>query len=216
MTQHRDFFTPENVDEQIEQFSSHQSDGRPRLVPDREPAQAETDHNKYFSTKEDEQNVPAHLVKDLQAFYRADYEQNQAFLVRARRRIMAHQFAQHDINQARNTANSMPAQYRSQERTRIMPSSPSTKPATSSRLPRYLSALVAVLVIGLFVGVLAIVLTLGHNHPGATQTAEKKRSVSLRLRRPLPPSALCLINKLFLQEQQPVGWHCHRTTSVWL
>ena len=93
MNQNRDFFKTESVDEQVEQFSSHQSG---------EPAHLEPRRVRDFPANENEQGASARLVKELQIFHQADYEQNRAFLERARRRIAAHQFAKYDINQVRS------------------------------------------------------------------------------------------------------------------
>jgi WD40 repeat protein len=153
MNQKRDFFKNESVDEQVEQFSSRQSG---------EPAHLEPRRVRDFPANEDGQGASARLVKGLQTFYQADYEQNRAFLAHARQRIAAHQFAKYDINQARSPIDSAPMQRFSQERTRKMQSPHSVEPSAGRRLSRGFGLLAAVLVAGLLVSTLAVVLALNH------------------------------------------------------
>ncbi len=70
MTQNRDFFKPESVDEQVERFSSRQPGEPTHLEQSRAPSQAETRHVRDFPANEDEQDASARLVKELQTFYR--------------------------------------------------------------------------------------------------------------------------------------------------
>lgn len=162
MTQNRDFFTPESVDEQVEQLSSLQS-----AEPGGAPAQAEMRRVIHLPANKDVQDTPGHLVKALQAFYQADYEQNKASLARARRRIAAHQFNPYNINQAQSPAYATPGRRFFQERTRKMQSHPSMEQPKGRRQSRSLGLLAAVLAIGLLVGTLAVTLTLVHNQQGS-------------------------------------------------
>ncbi|GLV60260.1 hypothetical protein KDH_70800 [Dictyobacter sp. S3.2.2.5] len=185
MTQNRDFFTPESVDEQVEQLSSRQPGEPTRLEPGATPAQAETRHVRDFPVNEDGQGASARLVKELQAFYQADYEQNRAFLARARQRIAAHQFAKNDVNQARSPMDPAPMLRFSQERTLKMQSPRSAKQSTGRRLSRSLGLLAAVLVAGLLVSTLAVVLTLNHSQQGS-QGIGKTKATATRAPRPTP------------------------------
>jgi WD40 repeat protein len=148
MTENRDFFTAESVDEQVERISSRQPG---------EPAQ--TRHVRDFQAHEDGQGASARLVKELHAFYQADYEQNRACLAHARRRIAAHQFDPSAVNQARSPMAAAPVQRFSQERTRKIQSPRSA----ARRVPRSLDLLAAVLVTGLLVSTLVLMLTLKHS-----------------------------------------------------
>lgn len=164
MTQNRDFFTPESVDEQVERLSSHPSDKPAYQAADAAPSQAETRLTRDFSQNEDGQSAPEHLVKDLQVFYQADYKQNIAALARARQRIAAHQSTSYAINQGQSPLTSAPVQHLPKERTRKMQSLHSVEqPAARTR---FLSLLAATLVTGLLVGTMAIILTLNHNQRG--------------------------------------------------
>ncbi|GER87224.1 hypothetical protein KDW_13860 [Dictyobacter vulcani] len=176
MTQNRDFFTPESVDEQIEQFSSHQ------------PA------------NEDGQDASARLVKRLQAVYQADYEQNRAFLARARRRIAAHQFAKYDVNQARSPMDSASILRFSQERTRKMQSSHSAEQSTARRLSRSLGLLAAVLVAVLLVSTLAVVLTLNRGQQGS-QGISRAKATATSAPRPTPVS----VGTILYTQKSPAG-----------
>jgi len=169
MTENRDFFTSESVDEQVEQASSPQPGALARLQPGGTPGQGEMRSGRDLQAQanEDGQDTSARLVKELQAFYQADYEQNRAFLAHARRRIAAHQFAPHTVNQARSPMDSTSAQRFSQERTRTMQSPRSAELSRSRKWSRALGQLAAVLVTGLLVGTLIVVLTLKHSQQGS-------------------------------------------------
>ncbi|GCE06910.1 WD40 repeat domain-containing protein [Dictyobacter aurantiacus] len=204
MTQNRDFFTPESVDEQIEQFSSHQP-GEPALLePGATPAQAETRRVRDFPANEDEQGASARLVKDLQAFYQADYEQNQAFLARARRRIAAHQVAKNDVNQARSPMDSAPMLRFSQERTRKMQSPRSAEQSRGRRLSRSLGLLAAVLVAGLLVSTLAVMLTLNHSQQGS-QDIGKTKATATHAPRPTPTPTPVSAGTILSTRKSPAG-----------
>lgn len=196
MTQDRDFFIPASVDEQVEQFSSRQPGEPARLASDKAPAQAETRRVGKVAPNRDGQDTAACLVRELQAFYQADYEQNQAFLARARRRIVAHQLAPHTMN----PPDSAPVLHFSQERTRKMQPPHSMEPSTGRRLSRTLSLLAAVLVVGLLVGTLAVVLTLSHNQQAGTQVAGRKASAT-NVFAPKPAS----IGTVLYKRQSPAG-----------
>ncbi|GHO74282.1 hypothetical protein KSD_20530 [Ktedonobacter sp. SOSP1-85] len=196
MTQNRDFFTPESVDEQVEQFSSRQPGEPARLEPGGAPAQAETRRVRDFPANEDGQEASARLVKELQAFYQADYEQNRAFLARARRRIAAHQFAKYDVNQARSPMDSAPMLRFSQERTRKMQSPRSAEESTGRRLSRGLGVLAAVLVAGLLVSTLAVVLTLNHGQQGSQGIGgAKATAISAPTPTPVPAGTILSTRK---------------------
>lgn len=200
MTQNRDFFTPESVDEQVEQFSSRQPGEPARLEPGGAPAQAETRRVRDFPVNENRQDASARLVKELHAFYQADYEQNRAFLARARRRIAAHQFATSNINQARSPMVSAPVQRFSQERTRTMQSPRSAEQSTSTRLSRGLGLLAAVLVAALLVGTLAVVLTLNHGQQGS-QGIGGAKATATSAPTPTPVSA----GTILFRRKSPAG-----------
>jgi uncharacterized protein with WD repeat len=200
MTQNRDFFTPESVDEQVEQLSSRQPGEPASLEPGGAPAQAEMRRVRDFPANEERQDASARLVKELQAFYQADYERNRAFLVRARRRIAAHHVANHDINQARSPMDSAPVLNLSQERTRKMQYPRSTEQSTSKKRSHGLSLLAAVLVAGLLVGTLAVVMTLSHGQQSSQGTAGKKATAT-RVPTPTPVP----VGTVLYKQKSPAG-----------
>ena len=177
MNQNRDFFKTESVDEQVEQFSSHQSG---------EPAHLEPRRVRDFPANENEQGASARLVKELQIFHQADYEQNRAFLERARRRIAAHQFAKYDINQVQSPMDSAPMLRFSQERTRKMQSPHSAEPSAGRKLSRGFGLLAAVLVAGLLVSTLAVVLALNHGQQQGGQGIDGTKATATRAPTPTP------------------------------
>jgi WD40 repeat protein len=171
MTQNRDFFKAESVDEQVDQFSLSFLD-----EPGTNQAQTETRRVKEFSTQdqiEHRQNASMRLVKELQAYYQVEHQQNLGILEHAWGRIAAHLPANHASAQVQNTFLSSPLLRSSQARIRTMQSQPSTDHSTGRKISRSVSLLAATLVAALLVGMLVAVLALGHNHQSNTVAAGK-------------------------------------------
>ena len=166
MTQNRDFFKPESVDEQIDRFSLSFLD-----APGMNQEQMETRRVKEFLPHdqiEHQQDASTRLVRELQIYYQGEHQQNLGFLERARQRIAAHQPANHASAQLQNSLLSSPILRSSQERLRMMQSQPSTDHSGGRKKFRRASLLAATLVAALLVGMLVTALTLSHNHQGST------------------------------------------------
>lgn len=170
MTQDHHFFTPERVDEQIEQFS-RRLPGEAEHLPQSE-AFARVETRRFGEAlagaeSQSEQDASTRLVRELQAYYQGEYQQNRAFLAQARRRIAAHRFSRYEGAQER-TPVPAPVLKFSQGRIRMNQHTRAIDHPAGRKLARPLSLLAAVLVAGLLVGTLAMVLTLSH----AQQTSQ--------------------------------------------
>ena len=146
MTHDHDFFTPDNVDEQVDELSQHSSRGHlPRNERAGEPSQA-----------------GASLVGDLKAYYQVNQQEDSASLERAWKRISARPLGDREHSQATTTNPlSTPIPRVSQERIRKLRNQiPDV--SRGGNFSRRLSLLGAVLVTALLVGGLAAILNLSH------------------------------------------------------
>lgn len=144
MTYDRDFFTPEHVDEQVDQLSQH-------------PRGAHVPHNKPAG----ELSQPgAYLVEDLKAYYNAEQQRDIASLERAWKRVAVKLPTSHEhsplTSKPPSNILSVP-----QERTRKMRNAVISIPHKGN-IPRQLGLLASVLVAALLVGGLITVLNLSH------------------------------------------------------
>ena len=144
MTYDHDFFTPDNVDEQVDELSQHSRRGKlPRHERAGEPSQA-----------------GAHLVGDLKAYYQVEQQEDIASLERAWKRISARLPGDREHFQSITTQPlSTPIPRDSQGRIRKMRNS-AHDVSRGGDFSRRLSLLAAVLVSALLVGGLAAVLNL--------------------------------------------------------
>lgn len=167
MTYDHDFFTPDNVDEQVDQLSQHSRRGQlPRNERTGGPTQ-----------------VGAYLVGDLKAYYQVERQEDIASLERAWKRVSARLPRDREHPQSTTTKSlSTPIPRVSQERIRKMRNSVHDV-SRGGKFSRRLNLLVAVLVSALLVGGLAAVLNLSRqvstsrppgvtakNTPSATST----------------------------------------------
>ncbi|MBA2286882.1 MAG: WD40 repeat domain-containing protein, partial [Ktedonobacteraceae bacterium] len=147
MKHDRDFFTPETIDEQVEQIS--QEARRVRLLHDEQSARS-------FQVAES-------LVNDLQRHYHAEQVQDVASLERSWKRISSRVGGQRVHTHLTDKQFVTPDTLRfPSERTRSMQKNLSKGPK-QGRFSRSLSTLVAVLFIGLLVGGLLVVLNATHH-----------------------------------------------------
>lgn len=187
MTQDHDFFKPDSVDEQVDQFSLGFPD-KLRTSPEQmgTPAQTETRHIKeiqaYYQI-ERQQDASMHLVKELQAYYQTERQQNLGFLEHARQRIAAHQPASHAAAQARNPVLSPPVLRSPHERTRIMQNRLTTDNSKGRTFARGIGLLAAAMVAALLVGGMAAVFTLAHQ-----STASKQKNTRAAANAALTPT----------------------------
>jgi len=193
MTQDHDFFTPDSVDEQVDQFLPG-FPGRLQTGPEQmgTPAQTETRHLKEIqahSQVERQQDASMHLVKELQTHYQIELQQNLDFLEHARQRIAAHQPASHAAEQTRHPVVSQSVLRSPHERTRIMQNQLTTDNARGRTFARGIALLAAAIVTALLVGGMATVFTLAHqntaNKPKNTHAAAH---VTLTPTQPVLPS----------------------------
>ncbi|MDQ2714823.1 MAG: hypothetical protein M3Z08_07955, partial [Chloroflexota bacterium] len=147
MKHDRDFFTPETIDEQVEQIA--QEAREVRLLRDEQPPRS-------FQVAES-------LVNDLQQHYHAEQVQDVASLERSWKRISSRVGGQQGQTQLTDKQLVTPDIQRfPSERTRPMQKNLSERPK-QGRFFRSLSTLAAVLFIGLLVGGLLVVLNATHH-----------------------------------------------------
>jgi WD40 repeat protein len=166
MTYDRDFFTPDNVEEQVDQLSQHSMRGHlPRNERAGEPSQ-----------------VGAYLVGDLKAYYQIEQQEDIASLERAWKRISARMPEDREHFQSITTQPlPTPIPRGSQGRIRKMRNSIHDV-SRGGNFSRRLSLLVAVLVSALLVGGLAAVLNLSRqvstSHPPGVTTENTPTATS--------------------------------------
>lgn len=166
----RHFFKPDQVDDQVDQFSLP----APRALFQRqvqEPEQQGEQDVHASEQAESRRDVSTQLVQELQAYYQSERQQNQDFLEHAWWRIVAHQPAKHATPQIEKAASSSPLVRFSPERMNLM----QDQNSRGKRFARRVSTLAASLVAVVLVGTLITVLTLSHRAPqssavGAGQT----------------------------------------------
>lgn len=162
-TDNHEFFTPERVDEQIDQLSlnepgsarSDQRQGEKRLLREsRIP----------YQTEQPEQ----HLVKELHAYYQVEQPEDLASLERAWKRVSAHLPAQHASTRPQDQPLSTKTLRFPQERTRMMQSQHISDNPKRRKLFRRLNLLAAVLIAGLLVGGMVVVFKSAQPHTTGT------------------------------------------------
>jgi len=145
MMHKRDFFTPEQVDQQVDQFSPESPIIRlPRRRQGEKAPQAEEC-----------------LVSDLQGYYQDEQDQDLASLERAWQRVSPHLASGQELPRSTDQSSSVKLLRSSHERTRMMSKQVSDRPR-KGKFARGLSTLAAVLVAALLVGGLVAVLKLSH------------------------------------------------------
>lgn len=173
MNRNRHFFKPDQVDEQVDQFSLKLP--IPRAIVQKhaqEPEQQDMQDVQTSEQAESRQNMSTRLVQELQAYYQSERQQNQDFLEHAWWRIVALQPAKHATPQAEKAASTSPLVRFSPERMKLM-QDPNSR---GKRFARSVSMLAASLVAVVLVGALIAVLLLSHHTPqksmlGAGQTS---------------------------------------------
>lgn len=169
MTYDRDFFTPENVDEQVDEFSQY---SRGVALPPNEQAEVSA-------------QAGAQLVGDLKAYYQIEQQEDVASLARAWKQISARLPGDHRQPQSISPQSlSIPISRISQERTRKMQDSVHDA-SRKGRFSRQLRLLVAVLVSVLLVGGLAVVLNVNHQK-SLTSTPVQKTPTPTATATPAP------------------------------
>src|SRR6185503_11360235 len=96
MNRKRHFFKPDQVDDQVDQFSLP----APRALIQKQAQESEQQDGQdaHVSEQDDSrQDVSTQLVQELQAYYQSERQQNQDFLEHAWWRIVAHQPAKHAL-----------------------------------------------------------------------------------------------------------------------
>src|SRR6266581_4674500 len=150
MSYDHDFFTPDNVDEQVDEPSQHSRRGHlPRNQQAGEPSQ-----------------TGVYLVRDLKAYYKVEQQEDSASLERAWKGISARLPRDREHSQSTSKPLSTPIARGSQGRTSKMRIAV-PEVSRGGNVSRRLSLLVAVLVAALLVGGLVAILNLSR-HPSPT------------------------------------------------
>ena len=158
MNRKRHFFKPDQVDDQVDQFSLP----APRALIQKQAQESEQQDGQdaHVSEQDDSrQDVSTQLVQELQAYYQSERQQNQDFLEHAWWRIVAHQSAKHATPQAGKAVSSTPPLRFSPERIALM----QDQNSRGKRFARSVSMFAASLVAVVLVGTLIATLALSHN-----------------------------------------------------
>ncbi|HXR66401.1 MAG TPA: hypothetical protein VN729_10780 [Ktedonobacteraceae bacterium] len=168
MTEEREHFSPERVDEQIDQLSQNESHPKfSRWQQTRSTSQAEQ-----------------RLVKDLQGYYQTEQQQDIASLERAWKRVSPHLAASTEHPRSLDNPLSSDKLRISQERTRSMYNQAPERSRERKAL-RWPGMLAAILVTAVLVGGLVMVLNLNHR---TSLTGSSRVSTSTALPTPTPTS----------------------------
>ncbi len=171
MKDHRHFFTPDNVDEQVEQLAPNPKVTRlPRNEQNQQPVQAEE-----------------RLVQNLQAYYRPEGQKDAASLVQAWQRVSTRVAGNHELSSPAEKLSLTDHLRSSQERTRTMRKHVLPHPRGGKML-RGLSSVAAVLLVALLVG--AMVFALNAAHQQAANHRHNTNVANTGPQKALPPSLL--------------------------
>jgi WD40 repeat protein len=151
MTYDRDFFTPDNVDEQVGQLSQPLTRGR---LP-------------YHEQAGDPPQVAASLIEDLQAYYQVERQEDIASIEYVWKRVSGSLPRNRDYSQSATQPLSTPMLRVPQERVPMMRNHVS-EISRRGNFSRRFGLLVAVLVAALLVGSLAVIVTLSQHQSTAT------------------------------------------------
>src|SRR5581483_1866463 len=190
MTQKRDSFQPDRVDEQIDQCSlsicGEQVPGQTDMQTAAWNHAGRVNPGKRTRPRQD---VPAHLVRELQVYYQAELQHNQELLEHAWRRIAAHQSANHAPAQTQDTVSPSPRLKYSSQRIDIMDHQRKPDSPGARKFTRSMSLLAATLVSVVLVVLLVATLSLGHTHQNST-VATNKTPIPIPTATPLPVGAI--------------------------
>ena len=158
-TDNHEFFTPELVDEQIDQLSlnepgTRQRQGEKRLLRESQAS---------YQVEQPEQR----LVLELQTYYRAEQPEDLASLERAWKRVSAHLPEQQIATRSQDKPSTNTLRF-PQERTRMMQSQQAPGNSKRRKLFRRLNMLAAVLIAGLLVGGMVVVFKSAQPHTAGT------------------------------------------------
>lgn len=146
MTQDRDFFTPDNVDEQVDQLSQSTTRG----------------HFPYHRQTGEPPQAAESLIEDLQAYYQTERQEDSASLEYVWKRVSGALPRNRELSQLTTRPLPVQAPKVSQERVPMMRNHVS-EIFRGGNFSRRLGLLVAVLVAALVVGSLAAIVTLSHH-----------------------------------------------------
>lgn len=189
MTLKHDAFQPEQVDEQVDQFSlSLPGEHRTEQNQKRKLAQKHTERVNPGDYTPFQQEASARLVKELQAYYRTEFQQNQAFLVHAWQQIAAHELTKSAPTRAEDAA-APPLRLAFSQRMHIMQNQHTTGLSRGRRFARRMGVLAASLVALALVGTLVAALVFNHNSSGNTVVGSKTTPAASSEPTPTPPPA---------------------------
>lgn len=158
-TDNHEFFTPERVDEQIDQLSlnepgTRQGQAEKRLVRESQAS---------YQVAQSEQR----LVQELQTYYQVEQPEDLASLERAWKRVSAHLPEQQTATRSQDKPSTHTLRF-PQERTRMMRSQQASDNHKGKKLFRRLNMLAAVLIAGLLVGGMVVVFKSAQPHTVGT------------------------------------------------